>query len=156
MNRGNFRMNRKSGRRAFTLLEILLVVGLLALLAAFAIPALFAQGENAKKKMVEAAIGPNGTIAQAIKMYKFNVGKYPEELKYLVEQPSDDSIAKKWKSGGPFLEDIQGLTDPWGNDYQYKAPGSRNEGSFDLWSMGPDGTDGNEDDIGNWKDDRNG
>lgn len=143
---------RRSGRQAFTLLEILLVVGLLALLASFAIPALVGQGEKAKRLMAKAAIGPNGPLAQAVKLFKFNTGVYPEELKYLIEKPNDDEIAEKW--GEPYLEDISGLSDPWENEFQYNGEGQHNEGKFDLWSMGPDGIDGNEDDIKNWKDDR--
>ena len=142
----------RRSRRAFTLLEILLVVGLLALLAAFAIPAVVGRGEQAKIKMVEAAIGPNGAISNAIKMFHFDMGSYPEELKDLVEKPSDSDLAEKWKS--PYLEDVKGLTDPWGSDYQFKPDGDHNEGRYDLWSMGPDRIDGNEDDITNWEDDR--
>ncbi len=43
------------------------------------------------------------------------------------------------------------LKDPWGNEYQYKNPGEFNEDSYDLYSMGPDGEDGTDDDIGNWR-----
>ncbi|MFH1418858.1 MAG: type II secretion system major pseudopilin GspG [Planctomycetota bacterium] len=143
---------RRGGRRAFTLLEILLVVGLLALLASFAIPALIGQGEKAKADMARAAIGPNGTISQAINMFKFNTGVYPEELKYLIEKPSDDEVAERWT--GPYLQDEAGLKDPWGRDFEYKEEGQHNEGKFDLWSKGADGKDGTEDDINNWKDDR--
>lgn len=139
-------------RRGFTLLEILLVVGLLALLAAFAIPNFVGQGEVAKIKMVKAAIGPNGTLMQAIDMYQFNTGQFPEELKYLVDKPSDDAIAKKWT--GPYIKDLSGLKDPWDNDYMYQSPGQRNEKGVDLWSKGPDGRDGTDDDITNWSDDR--
>lgn len=151
MNRKNTKRN-KAPRKGFTLLEILLVVGLLALLAAFAIPNFITQGEEAKKKMVRAAIGPNGTITQAIDMYKFNTGQYPEELKYLVEKPRDDDVAKKWT--GPYIKDLAMLKDPWDNDYMYQAPGQRNQDGIDLWSKGADGRDGTEDDINNWKDDR--
>jgi general secretion pathway protein G len=143
---------RRAGREAFTLLEILLVVGLLALLASLAIPALVGQGEKAKADMARAAIGPNGTLSQAIKLFKFNTGVYPEELKYLIEKPSDEEIAQKW--GSAYLEDASGLKDPWGRDFEYNAEGKHNEGKFDLWSRGSDGKDGTEDDIKNWKDDR--
>ena len=145
-------VKRRRNRKGFTLLEILLVVGLLALLAAFAIPNLVGQAEKAKLKMAESAIGSAGPIASQIRMYKFNVGSYPEELKFLVEKPSDDDIAEKWE--GPYIEDPKGLKDPWSNDYQYDAEGKHNEGGFDLWSNGPDGTEGTEDDITNWEDDR--
>jgi general secretion pathway protein G len=143
---------RRSSRKAFTLLEILLVVGLLALLASFAIPALVGQGERAKQDMASAAILPGGPIAQAIKLFRFNTGVYPEELKYLIEKPSDDEIAEKWT--GPYLEDARGLQDPWGREFQYSDKGQHNEGKFDLWSKGSDGVDGNEDDVKNWEDDR--
>src|SRR5438876_1033707 len=99
-------------RRGFTLLEILLVVGLLALLASFAIPALVGQGEKAKIKMVEGAIGPNGTLAQAIKMYKFDLGHYPESLKDLHDKPNNAEDAKKWTQ---YIEDVRMLKDPWGH-----------------------------------------
>ena len=143
---------RPARRRGFTLLEILLVVGLLALLASFAIPALVGQGEKAKVRMVQAAIGPNGTLAQAIKLFKFDVGHYPDSLKDLVDKPSNAEDAKKWTK---CLEDIAMLKDPWGHDFYYNAKGNKNEGGFDLWSAGPDGQDGTDDDIVNWKTDKN-
>lgn len=141
-----------AGRRGFTLLEILLVVGLLALLAAFVVPALTTQSDKAKVKLAEAAIGPNGPLSQSINLFKVNTGIYPEELKYLLEKPSDDDIAKKW--AGPYIEDESGLIDPWDHEYQYNATGQHKEGKYDLWSWGPDGRDGTDDDVVNWKTDR--
>ena len=59
-------------------------------------------------------------------------------------QPSE---AKKWK--GPYLK--KGLPkDPWGNPYIYQFPGTHNQAMYDLSSSGPDGQEGNEDDIANW------
>src|SRR3972149_57116 len=146
------RVSRRGGRKGFTLLEILLVVGLLALLASFAIPALVGAGEEAKKDMVRAAIGPNGTISQSIDLFKFHTGVFPEELKYLIEKPSDEDVGDKWK--GPYMKDPSGLKDPCGRDFQYNAEGRHNENGYDLWSLGPDGRDGTDDDLNNWKDDR--
>jgi general secretion pathway protein G len=147
--RKRIRMKRKA--RGFTLLEILLVVGLLALLASFAIPALVGQGEKAKVRMAQAAVGPNGTIANAIKGYRLDIGHNPENLKDLVERPSSAEDAKKWSQ---YLENLSGLKDPWGHDYLYNAKGSKNEGGFDLWSVGADGQDGTDDDVVNWKTDK--
>ncbi|MFO0973520.1 MAG: type II secretion system major pseudopilin GspG [Phycisphaerae bacterium] len=138
-------------RRGFTLLEILLVVGLLALLAAFAIPALQQQGERAKIKLAQAAVKSGGAISKMVDQFNFDCGKFPESLKELSEKPSDDEMAKKW--GGPYIKDIEGLMDPWGHEYVYQAPGTHNEKSFDLSSMGPDGKPDTEDDIRNWKTD---
>ncbi len=145
------RRNRKS-RKAFTLLEILLVVGLLALLAAFVVPAVTTQGERAKVGLAKAAVGPNSPLSTNINMFKFDTGQWPEELKYLVEKPDDDDIAEKW--GGPYIESLKGLEDPWGNEYEFEAPGQHNVSKYDLYSVGPDGADGTEDDVNNWEDDR--
>lgn len=142
---------RRTARSGFTLLEILLVVGLLALLAAFAIPNLRTSGEKAKIKLAEAAVKSSGTISQMIDRYHFDCGRYPENLKELFEKPSDDALAKKW--GGPYINDLETLNDPWGNEYQYKAPGTRNDRGYDLWSNGPDGQSDTDDDIRNWKTD---
>lgn len=148
MNQTNRIRRRAASRKGFTLLEILLVVGLLALLAAFAIPALQRQGENAKIKLAQAAVGSGGVISKQIIAYQFDCGRYPESLKELFEKPNDDKVAKKW--AGPYLESQDGIIDPWGEEYKYQYPGTHNEGKFDLWSLGPDGKEGN-DDICNWK-----
>lgn len=150
MNKNTYK--RTAGRRGFTLLEILLVVGLLALLAAFVVPNLIGQSDRAKIDIVKAAIGPNGGISNVIDLFRSNTGVYPEELKYLLEKPSDDEIAKKWT--GPYIKDDSGLIDPWDREYQYNPTGQHNEGRYDLWSLGPDGQDGTDDDIVNWKTDR--
>lgn len=147
----NARKSRRT-RKGFTLLEILLVVGLLALLAAFVVPSLVGQADKARIDLARTAVGPNGPLSNAIDLYKVNVGQWPEDLKYLYEKPQDDDIAKKWIQG---IKDPGGLKDPWGKDYQYKAPGDKNKDGVDLWSMGPDGIDGTEDDVVNWERDTN-
>lgn len=145
------RTARRHARSAFTLLEIMLVVGLLALLAAFVIPSLTQKGEKAKAQLTLAAIGPNGTISNEIRAYQIDTGRYPESLKDLVEKPSDEDIAKKWN--GPYIENPDNMKDAWDHEYNYKGgdQATHNEKKFDLWSNGPDGIEGNEDDICNWK-----
>lgn len=142
----------RSGNRAFTLLEILIVVGILALLAAFAVPSLIGSSEQAKRDMALAAVRPAGTIGQVLDKFYFDVGQYPESLEDLMKQPSyveeDDDGENPWR--GPYLKDIGGLKDPWRNEYQYKAPGDVNEDGYDLWSMGRDGKDGTDDDVTPW------
>lgn len=143
---------KRNRRRGFTLLEIMLVVGLLALLAAIAIPNLMGAGEEAKKKLALSSILPNGSIMRAITQYKFDTGQYPEGLKDLIEKPSDDDVAKKWT--GPYLVDKSGLKDPWDREFKYSREGQHNENGVDLWSVGPDGNDGSDDDIVNWETDK--
>jgi general secretion pathway protein G len=54
----------------------------------------------------------------------------------------------KWN--GPYREKAV-PSDPWGRQYQYASPGRHNTDSYDVWSLGPDGADGTDDDIGNWQ-----
>ena len=72
-------------------------------------------------------------IEKAISFYRYHNRALPQDLTALVERPAD---AKNWK--GPYLESI---SDPWGNNYQYSAPGSGSK-DYDLWSWGSDGVAG--------------
>jgi general secretion pathway protein G len=148
----NMRKNKRVRRSAFTLLELLLVAGILAVLAAFAIPSLMGQAQEAKIKIAEAAIKRNGAIPKALDAYKWNMGSYPEKLDELYQKKDE---VDNPSYAGPYLEgSFEELKDPWGNPYEYRFPGDVNEDSYDLWSWGPNGKDdgGKEgsDDIKNW------
>lgn len=145
-------VNRRK-RSAFTLMEVLLVAGILALLAAFAIPKLFETATAARIDLAKAAIGPNGPIANALDRYRYDMGRYPETdegLAYLL-RPKQEVDDERYK--GPYLGNDK-LEDPWSNPFEYRSPGDVHEDGFDLWSRGPD-TEDNEgregsDDIKNW------
>jgi len=146
---------RRQQQRAFTLIEILIVVGILALLAAVVVPKFFSSGETAKIILTKSQIGRTGNIGAAMDLYQAAMGRYPDSsengLMALVQPPGDEEDEKKWRQGGPFIANPEGLRDPWGNLFQYAFPGERNdEDMYDLWSYGPDGEDGTEDDIANW------
>jgi general secretion pathway protein G len=147
------RRSKRAKRIGFTLLEVLLVVGILALLAAFVVPNLIGAKDEANIKLTKAAVGRNGTIANALKRYRLHVGVYPETdegLAALYEIPDSlDEEDGKWN--GPYLDgDPEDLRDPWGREYEYRSPGEFNEESYDLWSLGPDEKD-DDDDIKNWR-----
>lgn len=137
-------------RRGFTLLEILIVVGILALLAAFVLPNVLGRDRQARIDLVKSAIGRNGSVGSGLMNYRADIGVYPEELKDLYERPSSiDEDSGKWR--GPYMEGRpEELKDPWGYEYVYKYPGEVNSDSYDLWSVGVDGQDGTDDDIQNW------
>ncbi len=130
-------------RRAFTLVEMLLVLVILATLAAIVYPKLAGRSEQAR---TTAAATQISSFSTALDAFEVDNGYYPKGkagLMDLVQQPRD---AQNWR--GPYLKDLP--KDPWGNDYSYECPGRMNPTSYDLVSPGPDGKLGSEDDIANW------
>jgi general secretion pathway protein G len=127
-------------RRAFTLVEILLVLTIIAILAALVIPKMVGRSEQARNTAAHADLS---SIKTALDAFEVDNGFYPKGMQDLIVQPSN---AKNWH--GPYLEKIP--SDPWGNNYLYYYPGKHNSSSYDLSSTGPDGREGTDDDIGNW------
>jgi general secretion pathway protein G len=138
---------RGTGRHAFTLVEMLLVVAIIGILAALIVPKISGKGEEARMKAAQADITSIGT---ALDMFEVDCGHYPygkNGLADLLVQPRD---AQNWK--GPYLKDMTALPkDPWGHPYVYEFPGKHSLNSYDLTSTGPSGQYGNQDNIANWK-----
>ncbi|MCF7689878.1 MAG: type II secretion system major pseudopilin GspG, partial [Cephaloticoccus sp.] len=135
--------------RAFTLIEILVVVAIIGLLAGLLISntdKIFGQSQE-----VVARVFVRDSLKTSLVRYKIDLGDYPttaEGLQALITAPANG--ADRWR--GPYVE-ITGNKlplDPWGESYQYLHPGTRNKSTYDLFSKGPDKTEGTEDDIGNW------
>ena len=134
----------RSDKRAFTLVEMLLVLVILAVLAAIVIPKFSGRSQQAKEAAAQTQIA---SIELALDAFEVDTGFYPQGnagLGALIEQPSN---AQSWK--GPYLK--KGVpNDPWGNPYVYVYPGKNNPKGYDLSSVGPDGRAGGDDDITNW------
>jgi general secretion pathway protein G len=128
-------------RRAFTLVEIMLVVAILGILAALVIPRIAGKSEEARVTRTQADI--KGGIKTALDEFEVDNGFYPANLQDLLQQPRN---ARNWH--GPYLDQLP--VDSWGNVYLYTCPGKHNPTGYDLWSAGPDGKSGTSDDIGNW------
>ncbi|HEV2318999.1 MAG TPA: type II secretion system major pseudopilin GspG [Verrucomicrobiae bacterium] len=126
---------------AFTLVEMLLVVTIIGILAGLVIPRIIHRSEDARKIRVKADI--DGGIKATIGAFEVDNGCFPKSLQDLLQQPS---YAKSWK--GPYLDKLP--IDPWNNPYVYYYPGKHKPDSYDLLSVGPDGKEGTDDDIGNW------
>ena len=128
---------------AFTLIELLLVMVILVVLAAVIVPRF---GNRTEQARVTAATTDISTLDNALEQFQVDTGRYPtndEGLGALISQPSN---VQNWH--GPYIKG-QVPNDPWKNPYVYHYPGQHNPSSFDLFSMGPDGREGN-DDIDNW------
>jgi len=121
------------------LLELLVVIVIIGLLAAYVAPRYFAQLGKSERNVAKAQIEG---LAKALDTYRLDTGRYPtteQGLNALVARPSDEG---KWN--GPYL--IKAVPpDPWGQAYVYRSPGQDN-GDFDLLSMGKDGRPGGEGD----------
>lgn len=129
--------------RGFTLIELLIVMAIIGMLAALVGPKLFDQLGGSKR---DAAAAQIRMIEAALDTYRLDVGRYPDTLRALSENPGGSSM---WS--GPYLK--RGIPeDPWGNPYQYQRPG-RHSNDYDLYSQGADGADGGNDedaDVVNW------
>lgn len=133
------------GKRAFTLIELLLVVIIIGALAAMIVPRFTGRGEEAKREIARADILTN--IPTALKLYELDNGDYPASSEGLAALLSRPGSANRWK--GPYLE--RKPLDPWDQEYKYKYPGEHRSFDYDLYSVGRDGQEGTSDDITNWQ-----
>ncbi|MGX9776899.1 type II secretion system major pseudopilin GspG [Janthinobacterium aestuarii] len=123
------------GARGFTLLELLVVIVIIGLLAAYVGPKYFAQLGKSEVTVAKAQIE---AFEKSLDTYRLDVGRYPtteEGLAALLVAPP--AAGTRWN--GPYLKKAVPL-DPWGHAYQYRAPGSK--GEYDIVSMGKDGQPG--------------
>lgn len=129
-------------KKAFTLIELMLVVIIIGILAAMVVPRLAGRSEQAREQAAKADI--NSSIPLALDLYEMDIGSYPESLDYLSTRSG--SGGENWR--GPYLK--KKPLDPWGKAYMYKTPGEHNPDSYDLYSCGKDGQPDTLDDIVNW------
>jgi len=140
------RVAAASLRRAFTLMEMLLVLGIIALLIGMGTYMMVNVLGDAEEGKVQ---GDIQALHASLIRYRTRGGIYPttaQGLQALVSKPTEGPMPRSYK---PLIRE-QALMDPWGNPYQYRYPGRYNPESYDIFSMGPDGIEGTDDDIGNW------
>lgn len=144
--------SRKTSRvalRAFTLLEILVVLAIIGLLLGLSVSKV--GGIFGGNQEDVARLFVNSSMKTPLTAYRIHMGGYPstaEGLQALVTAPQNK--ADSWK--GPYIEAPGGKVpmDPWQEPYVYRYPGVKNKDSYDLFSKGPDKAEGTPDDIGNW------
>src|SRR3954469_11616553 len=100
----------------FTLVEIMVVLVVIGILAAAIIPQFMGTTHDAKVSTAKANVSE---LESALERFYIHMDRYPsndEGLKVLVEAPAGED--KKWR--GPYVKMVR--ADPWGNEYQYRAP----------------------------------
>ena len=139
------RIVRRNRRRAFTLLEVLMVIVILGVIAAAVV---YQLGGTQDRALTDQTRNQIKTLANStMELFKMHTGTYPSQMKDLIERPDDEAIAEKWAEGG-YVRELP--KDAWGRELKYRFPGTVNEKFFDLYSVGKDGVEGTDDDIGNW------
>ncbi len=122
----------------YTLMEILVVLAILAMIAAFAGPRVIGYLGSARGDAARVQIN---NLEAALDLYRLEVGRYPnaqQGLQALLTAPPD---TPGWR--GPYLDKAEGLIDPWGRPYGYRIPESGAD--YQIFSLGADGQEGGED-----------
>lgn len=132
-------LNAVGRSSAFTLIEVMVVVVILAILAAIVVPSILKRPDQARHVAAKQAVL---NIQDAMNLYKLDNGIYPSQeqgIQALVSKPDSDPAPMDWN--GPYLKQLP--TDPWGHAYQYKNPGDH--GDIDIYTF-----DDHHKEIGNW------
>jgi general secretion pathway protein G len=124
----------------YTLFEIMLVLGIIAVLVGSAIYMLVGNIDVAKDQRVEADIQAISMQLRTYEMLNYRKPNTEQGLKALVSPPTSDPKPRKWKQ---LMKAVP--LDPWGQEYVYRNPGKINPGGFDLFSLGPDGKESDDD-----------
>ncbi|QBG35915.1 type II secretion system major pseudopilin GspG [Litorilituus sediminis] len=135
----------KATQRGFTLLEVMVVIVILGILASMVVPNLMGSQERAN---MQKAVSDVTALETSLSLYKMDNYDYPtteQGLEALVQQTDIEPEPRRFPEDG-YIKRLP--KDPWGNDYILLNPGEH--GKMDVFSAGPDGEAGTEDDIGNW------
>ena len=132
----------KRNRKAFTLVELLVVVLIISMLAAFVAPKMFKGIGKTKADLTRAKMA---IIENAMARFFIDCGRYPDDSEGLEALVTPPANLEEGKWNGPYLK-ASDLVDLWNNPYIYLAEGEANPGSFDLISLGQDGAEGGEGD----------
>lgn len=119
---------RNSG---FTLIELILVTIIIGILAGMVV---MNYGGRVRETQIRAAKGDIATYSNAVDLYALDHNdKYPATLEDLVSGERR------------YIREVR--PDPWGNPYIYKPATDPLKADYQIFSAGPDGVPGNEDDV---------
>ncbi len=137
---------RNHPHAAFTLIEIVITLTIIAILASGSIYLLKGQIDSAKDTRVGSDLQAIGLALQSYESRALRKPTTEQGLQALVEKPTTEPIPENYRS---FMKEMP--KDPWNQEYKYLIPAQKSKDDYDLWSVGADGQDGTDDDMGNWK-----
>jgi general secretion pathway protein G len=138
-------LKNRNNESGFTLIEIMVVLFIIGMMAAFVAPQIF---ENQGTAQIKKAAVDIQTLEGQLEMFKLRTNRFPtteQGLEALVTMPTIEPIPRNYPEEG-FIKRLP--LDPWGNPYQLLSPGEID--TVDIYSFGPDMEEGTEDDIGTW------
>jgi general secretion pathway protein G len=146
----------KRKRRAFTLIEVLIAIAIVVVLAGIVAINVVGTREQAKPDIAQIELA---NIENALQQFYVVFDRFPTEEEGIAVLWSsdtldveDDALSERWRR---FLREPK-ATDVWGNEWNYTPESEREGEEYELWSNGPDGEDGTDDDITSWTEDEDG
>lgn len=142
------RSARRASRRGFTLIEVLIVIAIILALVALVGVAVIPRQDTAKIDLCKAQVKQ---MESGLKLFYVDFGRYPTEEEGLAvlwdkEVLDPDADAAKWVGymNEPLPRDI------WGGEWGFRSEEPEYGEAYDLWSNGPDGEEGTDDDVTAW------
>ncbi len=147
-------MTLQTGKRGFTLMELLVVMVIIIIIAASVLTVIPGMRVKAQKKATKVFME---RLEIAIEQYYDDNRTYPStgitNLKTTL-QPSDSTSKQYIELDDDEVDSDNNIVDQWGNPFVYTQPGTQNTTTYDLYSNGSDGvsvSNGDDaDDINNW------
>lgn len=130
---------RRFSQSGYTLFEIMLVLGIIAVLVGSAIYMLVGNIDVAKEQRVDSDIEAISMQLRTYEMLNYRMPTTEQGLKALVNQPTTEPRPRRWKQ---LMKTVP--VDPWGNEYVYRNPG-KGGAAFEIYSLGPDGKESDDD-----------
>jgi general secretion pathway protein G len=130
---------RRFSQSGYTLFEIMLVLGIIAVLVGSAIYMLVGNIDVAKEQRVDSDIEAISMQLRTYEMLNYRMPTTEQGLKALVNQPTTEPRPRRWKQ---LMKSVP--IDPWGNEYVYRNPG-KGGAAFEIYSLGPDGKESDDD-----------
>jgi len=131
--------NSRFSQSGYTLFEIMLVLGIIAVLVGSAIYMLVGNIDVAKEQRVDSDIEAISMQLRTYEMLNYRMPTTEQGLKALVNQPTTEPRPRRWKQ---LMKTVP--VDPWGNEYVYRNPG-KGGAAFEIYSLGPDGKESDDD-----------